>query len=191
MCTCLCVPVGSTGTLALDQYHRCQADLARDPDSAPPGGLPVRGTGTLVESFRKLPKILRILWQTVGTTKPHTGRPRNAVLPTIRRISPDVPRGPRARRSTDVEAARGHNSSGPGRTPALSPPAGQPATSAGERAGEAVGTVPHGTSHVLVGTMFTGHRSVHRAVGRKRAVGGGATVAVLGRSGGSSAAHCG
>ena len=83
------------------------------------------------------------------------------------------------------------NSSGPGRTPALSPPAGQPATSAGERAGEAVGTVPHGTSHVLVGTMFTGHRSVHRAAGRKRAVDGGATVAVLGRNGGSSAAHCG
>ena len=83
--------------------------------------------------------------------------------------------------------------SGPGRTPALSPPAGQPATSAGEWAGEADGIVPHGTSHVLAGTKFTarGHRSVRRAVGRKRAVGGGATVAVLGRNGGSSAAHCG
>ena len=40
-------------------------------------------------------------------------------------------------------------------------------------------------------TKFTGHCSVRRAVGRKRAVGGGATVAVLGRNGGSSAAHCG
>jgi len=28
------VTVGST--LAVDQYHCCQADLARDPDSAPP-----------------------------------------------------------------------------------------------------------------------------------------------------------
>ena len=83
------------------------------------------------------------------------------------------------------------NSSGPGRTPALGPPAGRPATSAGEWAGEAVGTVPHGTSHVLVGTKFTGHRSVRRAVGCKRAVGGGATVAVLGRNGGGSGAHCG
>ena len=51
--------------------------------------------------------------------------------------------------------------------------------------------MPHGTSHVLVGTKFTRHRSVRRAVGRKRAVGGGATAAVLGRNGGSSAAHCG
>ncbi len=51
--------------------------------------------------------------------------------------------------------------------------------------------MPHGTSHVLVGTKFMGHRSVRRAVGCKRAVGGGATVAVLGRNGGGSTAHCG
>ena len=58
--------------------------------------------------------------------------------------------------------------------------------------GEAVGAVPHGTSGVLVGTEFTGHSGVRRAaVGRKRAVGGGATVAVLGRDGGSCVAHCG
>ncbi len=30
------------------------------------------------------------------------------MLPEVKRISPDVPRGPRARQSTDVEAARGH-----------------------------------------------------------------------------------
>ena len=52
--------------------------------------------------------------------------------------------------------------------------------------------MPHGTSGVLVGTEFTGHSGVRRAaVGRKRAVGGGATVAVLGRDGGSCVAHCG
>ena len=32
-------------------------------------------------------------------------------FPKVKRISPDVPRGPRARQSTDVEAARGHNRS--------------------------------------------------------------------------------
>ena len=56
---------------------------------------------------------------------------------------------------------------------------------------EAAWTVPHGTSRVLAGIKPTGHRSVRRAVGCKRRAGGGATVAVLGRDGGSSVAHCG
>jgi hypothetical protein len=43
----------------------------------------------------------------------------------VKRISPDVPRGPRARQSTDVEAARGHTWLRRGESPGLWPPPGE------------------------------------------------------------------
>ena len=86
-----CVTVG--GTLAVEQYHCCQADLARDPDSAPPV------CQSEEKKFFPSPslsetcpgqdlQIYSILLQTVGTTNPQAGRPLNAVRPTVKRISP-------------------------------------------------------------------------------------------------------